>query len=195
MRELIEAKIVSKNTKTFDVFEKYFPDILSQKHSSASELVKSCWATYPSGEKVLNGNVFESIIAATLYREDIKPIYAQVKMAFIPNVDFDFVLYSKECGPIVLSTKTSLRERYKQADLEGMCLRNVHRKALSYLITANEDEAKTVNNKIKKGEVLGLDRVIFALSNDFDELITELKKLTMEQPPTVKTLESSRVIA
>ena len=76
---------------------------------------------------------------------------------FVPNINFDFLLYSREYGPVVLSAKTSLRERYKQADLEGMMLRQVHRNAKTYLITLNSDEAKSVNSKISNGQVLGIE--------------------------------------
>ena len=71
--------------------------------------------------------------------------------------------------------KTSLRERYKQADLESIALKYVHRKALSYLITLDEKEANGVKNKIVSGDVIGLDNVIVATNPEFDELILELK--------------------
>ena len=43
------------------------------------------------------------------------------------------------------------RERYKQADLEAIALKYVHRKALSYLVTLEANEAKSVKAKIKSG--------------------------------------------
>ncbi|MDE7137830.1 MAG: hypothetical protein K2O29_05155 [Ruminococcus sp.] len=44
----------------------------------------------------------------------------------MPNVDFDIILYTQEQYPIALSLKTSVRERYKQADLEGVALKNMY---------------------------------------------------------------------
>lgn len=78
------------------------------------------------------------------------------KVAFVPNVIYDLMFYTSERGPICWSVKTSLRERYKQADLEAIALKYVHRKALSYLITLEENEAKSVKAKIKSGALLGL---------------------------------------
>jgi hypothetical protein len=49
--------------------------------------------------------------------------------------------------PICISAKTSLRERYKQADFEAIALKYVHRKALSFLVTLEENEAKSVKAK------------------------------------------------
>lgn len=64
------------------------------------------------------------------------------KVAFVPNVIYDLMFYTSERGPICISAKTSLRERYKQADLEAIALKYVHRKALSYLVTLQTNEAK-----------------------------------------------------
>ena len=57
--------------------------------------------------------------------------------------------------------KVSLRERYKQADLEGMALRQVYRNAESYLITLS-DEAVGVTRKIENGDIAGLSGCIRA---------------------------------
>jgi len=40
-----------------------------------------------------------------------------------------------------LTIKTSLRERYKQADLEGLALKQVYRKSKTYLITLSGQES------------------------------------------------------
>jgi len=95
---------------------------------------------------------------------------------------------------ICWSVKTSLRERYKQADLESIALKYVHRKALSYLITLDEREARGVKEKIKTGDVIGLDNVIVATEPEFDQLVADLKTFKFEEPPTVKVIESSQVV-
>src|SRR5690606_3691937 len=138
----------------------------------------------------LNGKVFEYVLASLCIREGILPIYMSAKVAFVPNVIYDLMFYTKERGPICWSVKTSLRERYKQADLESIALKYVHRKALSYLITLNESEAKSVKNKIKSGDVIGLDNVVVATNPEFDELVKDLKTFKFEEPNTVKVIES-----
>lgn len=127
-------------------------------------------------------------------RENILPIYMSAKVAFVPNVIYDLMFYTAERGPICWSVKTSLRERYKQADLEAIALKYVHRKALSYLITLEENEARSVKAKIKSGDVIGLDEVIVATSEDFNQLIFELKEFEFSEPPTVKVIESNQII-
>ena len=166
-------------------------------YNSPSEYVAHLWNTYeaqPNRNSNLNGKLFEYILASLCIREGILPLYMSAKVAFVPNVIYDLMFYSAERGPICWSVKTSLRERYKQADLESIALKYVHRKALSYLITLNETEAAGVKAKIKSGDVIGLDDVIIATKPEFDVLVEELKAFQFEEPPTVKVIQSTQVV-
>ena len=180
--------------KISGIFDRLYSDILDDTFITPSDFIGRMWSRYEDGEPSLNGKVFEGLLACLLYRMEVLPIYLQAKLAFVPNVDFDFVLYSKEFGPVVLSAKTSLRERYKQADLEGMMLRQVHRRSKCYLLTLNQSEAANVRRKISSGEVLGLDDVILATSEDFDGLVSELSGYTYVKPPKVDVISSSKII-
>ena len=66
--------------------------------------------------------------------------------------------------------------------------------ALSFLVTLEENEAKSVKEKIKSGDIIGLDNVVVATSIEFDELIEELKSYKFSEPPTVKVIESNQII-
>lgn len=112
-------------------------------------------------------------------------MFLQAKVTFVPNVDFDIILYSDEQYPIALNLKTSLRERYKQADLEAIALKYVHRNAQNYLIMLNSKETDALKSKLKKGELLGINAVIAADTNEFDELILMLKGKTFINPGKV----------
>ena len=117
-----------------------------------------------------------------------------VNFAFVPNVNFDAVLYTHETGPIGLSLKTSLRERYKQADLEAVALKYVHRKAENYLLTMDREEAESVSRKIATGAVLGLDKAVLASSDEFDSFVNNLKTKTFISPSSVEIITASRII-
>jgi len=195
LREL--GIIVGQNTKAGNVFESLFPNFMDIQYSVPSEYIYKYWSEYkklPDTNSNLNGKVFEYILATLCIRENLLPLYLSSKVAFVPNVIYDLMFYTAERGPICWSVKTSLRERYKQADLESIALKYVHRKALSYLITLEEGEANGVKQKIKSGDVIGLDNVIVATNPEFDELVIELKKFKFEQPPTVKVVESNQVV-
>ena len=198
MGKLNELSITVGNGKKAElVFDSLFPNFLEIKYDKPSEYIQKYWNAYllrPERNNNLNGKLFEYILATLCIREGIIPIYMSAKVAFVPNVIYDLMFYTKERGPICWSVKTSLRERYKQADLESIALKYVHRKALSYLITLDEKEAKGVKNKIVSGDVIGLDNVIVATNPEFDELILELKEFVFSEPPTVKVIESNQII-
>lgn len=189
--------VLGDDTKAANVFESLHADFRLIEYTKPSEYVANYWQLY---EKLaepnnnLNGKIFEYILATLCVREGILPLYMSAKVAFVPNVVYDLMFYTAERGPICWSVKTSLRERYKQADLEAIALKYVHRKALNYLITLNAAEAKNVKAKIKTGDVIGLDDVIVATTPEFDSMIEQLKAFVFEEPPTVKVIESNQVI-
>lgn len=189
---------VGKDNKAEIVFDSLFPSFLEIKYEKPSDYISTYWEAYqkhPEGSNNnLNGKIFEYVLATLFVREGLLPLYLSAKVAFVPNVIYDLMFYTTERGPICISAKTSLRERYKQADLEAIALKYVHRKALSYLVTLQEAEAKSVKAKIKSGDVIGLDNVVVATSNEFNELIEELKTFQFSEPPTVKVIESNQII-
>lgn len=165
-------------------------DFRDVQYSTPHEYVEKYWNAYQATGKTnasVNGKVFELIIETLLYREGILPYYIQAKAAFVPNVDFDVLLYA-ESEPVCLSIKTSLRERYKQADLEAVALKFVHRKAQCYLLTLEKNEASNVSAKIENSEVLGLNGMIYCLSDELDGLISSLKYKKFMESKTVEVV-------
>jgi hypothetical protein len=193
--------VVGDDNSASNIFEALFPNFMDASYSCPSEYVANYWETYESycKEKKVNANqngkIFEYILATLLIREQIMPFYLNAKVAFVPNVNYDIILYTAERGPVCISAKTSLRERYKQADLEGIALKYVHRRALCYLVTNNEAEAISVNNKIKKGDVIGLDAVIYSHSAEFDALIATLKQYNFEQPKPIEIIRATQIVS
>jgi hypothetical protein len=185
------------------IFEDLFPNFFDIKYNAPSEYVNIIWNAYEEvrsqvvskdAERNINGKIFEFILSTLLVRENICPVFLSAKVAFVPNINYDIMLYSEERGPICLSAKTSFRERYKQADLEAIALKYVHRKSLSYLVTLSESDAIDVTAKIKKGDVIGLDEVIHAKAGDLDRLIHNLKQFKFTDTPTKKVIESNQII-
>lgn len=178
---LLRQKHIVKgyNCKAAKIFESLFPnyDFLTIPYSSPKEYVAKYWNEYSKSGKhgnAMNGNFFELIINTLLFREGIKPFYTQANVAFVPNVIFDVILYT-DTEPISLSIKTSLRERYKQADLEAVALKYVHRKAKCYLLSLEPNEVSSQKKKIESGDILGLDDIIDCQSEEFDNLISKIK--------------------
>ena len=202
---LQESGIVrGDDTLAFGIFEGLFPSFFEVKYNKPVDYIKIYWDAYivyrnksvlnEQQQRGVNGKIFEYILATLLIREDILPIFLSSKVAFVPNISYDLMLYSTDRGPICLSAKTSFRERYKQADLEAIALKYVHRRSLCFLLTLTEKDAKDVNKKQSIGDVIGLDKAIFVLSDDFNDLIDELKKFNLTESPNVNIIESTQII-
>ena len=190
---LLELGILSGD-KICEIFDNLYGDILSSDLEKPSKFISQMWARYTSEKQSLNGAVFEALVATALFRQGIAPIFVQATLAFVPNVNFDFLVYSREIGPLILSCKTSLRERYKQADLEGMMVRQVYRRSKSFLISLDQNEVKNTDKKIARGEILGLDKIIDARSPDLDSLFDELKTYNLYAPSPVQVVAAKRTI-
>lgn len=186
MGVLKACKIVKSNTKTVEFFEKLFPDetFLNMAYLSPKDYIMRYWSAFknahPNSTPSINGNMFELIIYTLLYREGIKPFYTQAKVTYVPNIIYDAILYNQS-QPVSLSLKTSLRERYKQADLEAVAQKYVHRRSKCYLLTISAEEAAIANEKIKKGDIIGLDAVIDCTTSQIDDLVTNLKSIVFEE--------------
>jgi hypothetical protein len=180
------------------LFLELVPDLEALPDLSHSEFVQHVWGKIvAAGEdgQTIRGSLFELLISSCLVRASILPFYVQAKVEFVPNVFFDFLIWTQENGPISISAKTSLRERYKQADLEAMALGNVHRRARSYLITLDALEAARVKSKIAAGDVFSLTDVVIATSSQFDEFITMLQGETCIAAPQFSAVPSGNFVA
>jgi len=189
--------VTSTDTKAASLFEELFPNIFDVSAECPSEYVGHCWKVYlETGEvsNALSGYMFEYVLATALIRENLLPFYMQARAAFVPNVHYDILLYTPALGPIALSAKTSLRERYKQADLEAIALKYVHRRAQCHLVTLDEVEAHSVSAKIRSGDVIGLDSVVVAHKSEFDKLFENLQDFPFEEAPIVSVIEAQTVV-
>lgn len=178
-----------------EVVKELITDIKADPKLKPSEFIKKYWAKYqdnfPSNQNI-NGKVFEELIAITLIRAGIMPFYMQAKVAFIPYVNYDLIIYSNDVGPISLSVKTSLRERWKQADLEAVALKYIHRKSKSFVITLDTDAVR--RRRVDPSEAMGINGFILADTDELDKVLDEILRYQIELSPTVKVISSSVVI-
>ena len=195
MGELVKqglARIESASTQLFDSLlgSKSF---MSVKYKTPQEYVQKYWEALEKANKpTLQTNTFRLIIYSLLYREGIRPFYTQAKVAFVPNVNYDALLYNQS-APVSLSLKTSLRERYKQADLEAVALRYIYRRAKSYLLTMDTREANVQKAKILSGDIMGLDEIIDCNTDDINRLIANLKTMQFTTSIKIDTVEGNLI--
>lgn len=194
---LRDIGVITRANKSSRIFDKYCWRFYGTQYAP-SEYIRQCQEAYVRcpvpKNNALNGKMFELMISSLCVRENIKLVFLQTSVAFVPNVEYDAILYSSEQFPISLSMKTSLRERYKQADLEAIALKYVHRKAESYLLSLYENEVRDVKSKILSDSVLGINNVLCATSNEFDEFISSLQERTFIKPEKIEVVTAKNVI-
>jgi len=139
------------------------------------------------------GHWLEWSVFVALKQQKLLPAWLQAEFAAVPKNYNDALLWSKEHGPVVISCKTSLRERYKQADLEAVALRQHYPNAKFFLLTLDEDKrhVASIRKKIAGKELLAL-HALYDETNA-DELFAFLKTLTLTDPPET-VLRSGTVV-
>ncbi|MCY3594197.1 MAG: hypothetical protein OXH01_03040 [Bacteroidetes bacterium] len=191
----MQSKIqgISEQGKSGDVYNSLLESIAFKTPSRFIQeaFIDKYRREYTSNPSV-NGRVFEYCVIECLIRMGITPFYYQASMSFIPNVEFDIVCYNT-ISPVVLSCKVSLRERWKQADLEGLAIKQVYRQSKAHLITASVDEHSTLQGKINAGNVNGLDSCILAQSTDFDSLLSDLNEQEFVVAKEIEPIQKGRL--
>ena len=141
----------------------------------------------------MGGSWLEWATLIALKHKGLVPAYWQAEFVAVPNNFNDVTLWTKEHGPVIISCKTSLRERYKQADLEAVALRAHFTTGKFFLLTLDADKkhlART-RRKIAEKELMAL-QAIYAEDN-VEDLFTFLKTLTLTEPDTT-ILRSGKMV-
>jgi hypothetical protein len=184
--------ILSKKTNK-QIVKKLFQDYPIDPSLTPGELVDFYYTSYLNdngSNNSRNGTILEEILVIALLREGISPIYTQASMAFVPNVIFDILIYNRKT-PICISSKVSLRERWKQADIEAMAMKYVHRRAKYYVLTLNHQEVKA--RRQDENEYVGIDEFILADTKEFDELIIDLKKIAFSKSESIEVIKDASI--
>ncbi|QKX95318.1 hypothetical protein [Candidatus Phytoplasma asteris] len=125
-------------------------------------------------QKVIRGKINEYLILLYFQNQGIIHLYPQAYLFFIPDIKFDLVLFTKNKRIIAFNFKTCLRDRYKQAMVEGQQLKKLDTRFEFYLLTNNEPETQRLNNKINQGKVQGINKVINLFSNSANNFLQNL---------------------
>ncbi|MEZ0180203.1 hypothetical protein ['Camptotheca acuminata' phytoplasma] len=125
-------------------------------------------------QKVIRGKINEYLIFLYFQNQGIIHLYPQAYLFFIPDIKFDLVLFTKNKRIIAFNFKTCLRDRYKQAMVEGQQLKKLDTRFEFYLLTNNEPETQRLNHKINQGKVQGINQVINLFSNSANNFLQNL---------------------
>lgn len=164
------------------------------KKDKPYETFASIWRAYQklgTRSNNQNGRMFEYAVCETLVQHNVGKMYYQCKLWSMPNDIIDICGWSREGFPVIISCKTSIRERWKQAEMEGRILKGIFPKAASFIVMSDKDEAAKLKERIENREAIGLDRVYVAHKSEFDELIKYLQRILLVKTKAIMPLEGT----
>tara|TARA_B100000427_G_scaffold327412_1_gene338093 strand:- start:98 stop:658 length:561 start_codon:yes stop_codon:yes gene_type:complete len=179
------SDFISNENSLKKIYYKVLSEEILNNYTTPSNFLSVCWDRYKKFNIKRNvnnnepGKVFEEIFGILLILEGYEIFSKDKEIDGVPLVKPDIMLKSNSDQFIFISLKTSLRERWKQADWESIRFKHVYPDTKCYLITLNETEKKSLKKKIDNNLLVGgLDDVFFGLSeelNSFFELIRHIK--------------------
>jgi len=105
-----------------------------------------------------NGRIFEGLFLAALGREGIRHLILGAEYECLPYSTIDIAIYSSTGGPFLISLKSSLRERWKQSDLEFSIIKKLNPNAVCAIATL--EDAGIPLRLQESDNLLGCDHVI-----------------------------------
>jgi hypothetical protein len=173
-----------KNTEKFaKILEELEINSLNKEIKNPSSLIKKIWEK-PLVSRLPNstrGALLEYLIAYCLNYYEILPFYLQAKINLVFDATYDIALFNEKLSPIILSVKTSFRERYKQASFEAKILKDVYSSAKTYLLTLDGSEYQRLKKKNQQDDSAIFKDIIAVDKSEFDELIEKLKKINFRK--------------
>lgn len=145
------------------LFNKPFNEYMIKTHNLLNEYLDKNQHNSQS-QKAIRGKINEYLILLYLKNKGITNLYPQSYLFFIPDIKFDLVLFTKTKRIIAFNFKTCLRDRYKQAIVEGQQLKKLDTRFEFYLLTNNTTETQRLNKKIHQGKIPGINQVIDCFS-------------------------------
>ncbi|PEH36354.1 hypothetical protein [New Jersey aster yellows phytoplasma] len=155
------------------LFNKPFNEYMIKTHKLLNEYLNNKQHNSQS-QKVIRGKINEYLILLYFQNKGIINLYPQAYLFFIPDIKFDLVLFTETKRIMAFNFKTCLRDRYKQAMVEGQQLKKLDTRFEFYLLTNNETETQRLNNKINQGKVQGINQVINLFSNSANNFLQNL---------------------
>ena len=166
----------------------FIKDAVDKSRAEAVKMGKS-----PNSIAGMAGNWLELALIIALKHKGLTPIYYQFQLQKVTDSVMDVAVFSEKRGPIVMSCKTSLRERYKQSEEEAVETRKHFPNQMTVIVTLDADKKHVANvrKKIEKGEVEAVEGVYDETNLDkFFEMLAQEKLVE----PTDKVLKRARLV-
>ncbi len=117
-----------------------------------------------------SGALFELMVSVCLFDAKVNVFYRHALLEGCPKIEHDLLVWTPEGAPWCIQMTSTLRERYKLADLQAFRVKSSYPKAIVVLLTM--DQADTSKRSSRDFE--SLDDLIFCGNESLDLLIERL---------------------
>lgn len=123
-----------------------------------SQFMESAYAKFSTGMPRHNGKLFEGLFLAILGRAGFSHILLDAEYSCLPYSTIDVAIYTQKKTPTLISLKSSLRERWKQSDLEFSRIKSLNPGAICAIATL--EDAGMPLRLLQERRLLGSDFII-----------------------------------
>lgn len=154
-------------------------DYISSKNiPGAHDLIYRGYTALQTDNGRLNGDLFEGLFASAMIGSGLGNFITAAEYDALPYSKVDMVVYTQRSGPVMLSLKSSLRERWKQSDLEFHVAKRINPAIIGVIATMDSDGARQPLGLLNEGQLLGLDRIVDCnLPSNVDNLLRLISAL------------------
>ena len=158
-----------------DIYDEVFPFIKRDSSTTPSLLIHRGYNELANRNGNRNGDIFEALFLAGLIASGVRHILLGVSYSALPYSSIDAVIYTRNSGVVMISLKSSLRERWKQNDLEFGVVKHTQPRAFCALATMDSKGCRHPIGLLEEGKLLGLDLVVDCnLPSNMESLIDSI---------------------
>ena len=162
------TEFIARAQKGFDSITEPYGDYIQEVWNSAKRL------GIASGPQ--SGPLFEMLIASVFISAGFLPFYQKAELKFAGKIESDFLFWDERTeSPVCIELTSTLRERYKLADLQAFKVKANYPKAKFFQLTM---DYKDVSRRSPE-DFESLDGLIFPGSGDIDKVLSSVATLSL----------------
>lgn len=155
-----------------------------------SRFIEAVW-TDAKQRKQASGALFELLVSACLNDAGVRTFYRHGRLLGSPMVEFDLLIWSAfDSSPWCIQLTSSLRERYKLADLQAFRVKSSYPNAIVTLLTMDQEDASRRTNT----DYESLDELIYCGSPVFDSFIQRMAHSGSGSCPEIVDFKKTQMV-
>ena len=158
------TEFLARSQRGFDAIRRPFGDYIQEVWNGAKRL------------GIDSGTLFEMLIASVFIGGNFFPFYRRGELASARKIESDFLFWDETSkAPICIELTSTLRERYKLADLQAFKVKAKYPGAKFFQLTMDYKDASRRSSE----DFESLDGLIFAGSSEIEQVFRVLEQASL----------------